>query len=169
MTQLGSGFEIARRDLEMRGAGDLLGEVQTGSLNKVGYALFNQLLQEAVIGAVPEELPRPRIELAVQAYLPEEYLADTRSRIAIYQRLSQLGNVRQLEKLKAELRDRYGPRPSPVSNLLKLAELRLLAEERGWQRIWIEEKFGQNTLYADEQKLAVLTPGQDPLELACQG
>ena len=168
MTQLGSGFEIARRDLEMRGAGDLLGEGQTGSLNKVGYTLYNQLLEEAVSGSPAPEVPKPRIELAVQAYLPEDYLADTGGRIAIYQRLARLENIRQIEKFRAELRDRYGPAPLAVKNLLRLAELRLLAQQQHAQRIWIEEKFGQSTLFADLTPLTTLSPGQDPLELACQ-
>jgi transcription-repair coupling factor (superfamily II helicase) len=167
MTQLGSGFEIARRDLEMRGAGDLLGETQTGSLNKVGYALFNQLLQEALAGEAPDEQAEPRIELAVQAYIPEEYLADTGGRIAIYQRVAGLRTARQLEKLRAELRDRYGPAPAPVNQLLRLAELRLLAAQHQARHIRVEDQFGETTLYADLTPLARLLPGQDPLEAAC--
>lgn len=168
MTQLGSGFEIARRDLEMRGAGDLLGENQTGSLNKVGYTLFNQLLQEAVTGTTSQNAPEPSIELAVQAYLPEEYLADTGGRIALYQRLAAVENARQLEKLQAELRDRYGPAPPPVADLLRLAGLRLLAREQKVNRIWLEDKFGQVRLYADERELTVVGPGDDVLDLACR-
>ena len=166
MTQLGSGFEIARRDLEMRGAGDLLGEVQTGSINKVGYALFNQLLQEALAGKAPDEQAELRIELAVQAYLPEEYLADTGGRIAIYQRLAGLRTARQLEKFREELRDRYGPAPAPVEQLLRLAELRLLAVQNKAQHIRVEAKFGETTLYDGLTPLARLRPGQDPVEAA---
>ncbi len=129
-TELGAGFKIALRDLEIRGAGNILGTQQSGHIAAVGYELYCQLLEEAVRG-LKKQPPRTPLEVNVDlpwaAYLPRDYVAGQRQRIEVYRRLARVRRLDRLEDFRAELRDRFGPLPEPAEWLLRQAEIRLLA------------------------------------------
>ncbi len=133
-TEFGSGFKLALRDLEIRGAGNLLGHEQHGHIAAVGFELYNQLLREAVGELRGEEVPQqepapPAWELRLDAYIPDSYIPDARQKVELYRRLALVDSLEALEDLRAEVRDRFGPIPEPVAYLFKLTELRLRAKE----------------------------------------
>lgn len=133
-TQLGAGFKIALRDLEIRGAGNILGTQQSGHIAAVGYELYCQLLENAIrqLKSQPVRVPlETTIELPWRAYLPRDYVASHQGRIEAYRRLARIRDLEKLEDFRQELRDRFGPVPEPAEWLLRLAELRLLASS--WQ------------------------------------
>ena len=145
-SELGSGFRIAMRDLEIRGAGNLLGGAQSGHIYDVGLSLYSQLLQEAVDqlkasqeqGAQPsttEESGFPRVELPEPAQIPESYIAHLPTRLAVYQRIAKIRGRGEVKALQEELRDRFGPLPDETESLLRLAALRALAGSVGIQSI----------------------------------
>jgi len=129
-TELGSGFKIAMRDLEIRGAGNILGAEQHGHIAAVGFDLYCRLLEEAVneargIEAAP--VAETTIELPVEAYIPDTYVPDTNQKVEIYKRLAGLAALSDLSDLWEELVDRFGDLPEPVQNLLAVAKVRVLA------------------------------------------
>jgi transcription-repair coupling factor (superfamily II helicase) len=129
-TSLGAGFRIAMRDLEIRGAGNILGTQQSGHIAAVGYELYCQLLEEAVRALKQMPLRTPlevTIDLPWVAYLPRDYVAGQKGRIEVYRRLTRVRKLDRLEDFRQELRDRFGPIPEPAEWLLRLQELRLLA------------------------------------------
>jgi transcription-repair coupling factor (superfamily II helicase) len=129
-TELGAGFKIALRDLEIRGAGNILGTQQSGHIAAVGYELYCQLLENAVreLTKQPRRTPlEVTIELPWPAYLPRDYVPGQRARIEVYRRLARVRQLGRLEEFRQELRDRFGAIPEPAEWLLRLAELRLLA------------------------------------------
>jgi len=129
-TELGAGFKIALRDLEIRGAGNILGNQQSGHIAAVGYELYCQLLENAVRTLKNQPLRTPlEVELALPwtAYLPREYVSGQRPRIEVYRRLSRIRRLDRLDEFRQELRDRFGPIPEPAEWMLRLAECRLLA------------------------------------------
>ena len=143
-SELGAGFRIAMRDLEIRGAGNILGASQSGHIQEVGLDLYTQLLNEAVQelegegGAtddieIPNELPR--IELPMNARIPEDYVDHLPTRLAVYQRLAKMTDADYIPEIRDELRDRFGPLPEEVENLLTLASLRALAADVGVESI----------------------------------
>jgi len=145
-SELGSGFRIAMRDLEIRGAGNLLGSSQSGHIREVGLDLYSQLLKEAVdelqheqgaedslVGEFVPDLPR--IELPLTAHIPEDYIPHMPSRLAIYQRVARLKDRVDIPILRQELRDRFGPTPEEVENLLTLADFRASAGGLGIESI----------------------------------
>jgi transcription-repair coupling factor (superfamily II helicase) len=133
-TELGSGFKIAMRDLEIRGAGNILGAEQSGHIASVGYELYCQLLENAV-RALKSQPPRQAVEVNVDlpwpAFLPRDYVPGQKLRIEVYRRLARLRDPQTLADFRQELRDRYGPPPDPVEWLLKTTEVRLLCVR--WQ------------------------------------
>ncbi len=127
-TDLGSGFKIAMRDLEIRGAGNLLGVGQSGHIAAVGYDLYCQLVTEAVAelkGEVPEEIPEVNLELPVDAHLPAAYVPRESLRLEAYRRLAAITSEAELADVRNEWEDRYGPIPEPALALLGVAELRV--------------------------------------------
>lgn len=131
---LGSGIRLAMRDLEIRGAGNLLGPEQHGHMAAVGFELYTRLLEEAIRrlrGEFVEELPDPTVELRLAAYLPEEYVPEERERLSTYRKLACARSVQEVAAVEEELRDRYGPLPDPVRNLLQVAALREMARPLG--------------------------------------
>ncbi|MCI0463920.1 MAG: transcription-repair coupling factor [Gemmataceae bacterium] len=133
-TELGAGFKIALRDLEIRGAGNILGAQQSGHIAAVGYEMYCQLLENAVRHLKNQPLRTPlevTIELPWPAFLPRDYVQGQRLRIEAYRRLARLRRPDRLEDFRQELRDRFGPLPEPVEWLVRLAELRLRAAR--WQ------------------------------------
>ncbi len=130
-TELGSGFKIAMKDLEVRGAGNLLGREQSGDIYSVGFDLYLKLLDEAVArlsdeGWNAEE--EPYLELEYAGFIPDSYIAHPAVKMEIYKKLASIGGKDDLESLYAELEDRFGPVPEEVSSLLALAEIRILCK-----------------------------------------
>ena len=146
-SELGAGFRIAMRDLEIRGAGNILGAEQSGQIHAVGFELYSQLLNEAVTeikseqqdGAAASKQDSPkvqvRVSLPLSAHIQEGYIPDLPTRLAVYQRLTRVQDRRQVEDIREELRDRFGALPSPVENLLYLVDLKLLASESAVESI----------------------------------
>lgn len=138
-SSLGSGFRIALKDLEIRGAGNLLGQEQSGHIGAVGFELYSRLLAEAVEklkaereGRKPAPRPAfPSVDLPLPAYLPEEYVPGTSLRLALYQRLADARSLQALGELEQELVDRFGRLPPPAKNLLYLGRLRVLGAQAG--------------------------------------
>ncbi|MHB1007710.1 MAG: transcription-repair coupling factor [Propionibacteriaceae bacterium] len=133
-TDLGSGMQIALKDLEIRGAGNLLGGEQSGHIADVGFDLYLRLVGEAVEefrGDAPEPEAEMRIELPVEAHLPVDYVESERLRLEMYKRLAEVRTAEDLEAVTAELRDRYGEPPEPVQALLAVAAFRLLCRRHG--------------------------------------
>lgn len=134
-SELGAGLQIALRDLEIRGAGNILGPEQSGHIAAVGLELYTQLLARAVAelreGRPIEEAPHVSIDLPVEATIPPEYCGDEAVRMSIYQRFASIRTAEQLGDLVAELEDRFGPLPKPVQVLAEIAELRLWANRIG--------------------------------------
>ena len=142
---LGSGFKIAMRDLEIRGAGNLLGAEQSGHITAVGFELYCQLLKQSVASMKGEKI-KPRVEvrvaldfLADASTLPESYVTESHHRIEIYRKLAQAADKTALENLQRELRDRFGPLPPPVELLLAVGELKIFASEKNVTSIEVED------------------------------
>ena len=131
-TEFGAGFQIALRDLEIRGAGNVLGAEQHGHLDAIGYDLYIKLLNEAVLeekGEPVEEKVDTTVSLNVNAYLPDSYVANAAQRMSLYKKIAHVRDERDTEDLYEELSDRYGEPPEPVLFLLDVALLRALAEK----------------------------------------
>lgn len=129
-TDLGSGYQLAMRDLEIRGAGNLLGQEQHGFIAEVGFETYVRLVKEAVEmlrGGTLEKPIQPRVEIGVDAYLPEDYVEDGLTRISLYQRIARITSTDEIANIAAELEDRFGALPEPAKMLLLVTELGLLA------------------------------------------
>ncbi len=142
-TELGAGFRIAMKDLEIRGAGNLLGAEQSGFMNSVGFDLYSKLLAEAIqeLQGKKAEMAAPQVtvDLPVDAYLPDEYINDRALKMNFYQRLANLTAREQVEAMQAELQDRFGPLLSPVEHLLKLLSLKVEAAEMGFESVAVKD------------------------------
>lgn len=141
-TQLGSGFKIAMRDLEIRGAGNILGPEQSGYIAEVGFDLYCKLLEEA-IKEIKGEPIEPRVETRVEtdlpAFLPETYVDDPKQRIIFYKRLVELKDLSEVDQLEAEVKDRYGALPPAGRHLFDFQRLRILAIKVGITRIVVKK------------------------------
>ncbi|MGI9519715.1 MAG: transcription-repair coupling factor, partial [Pirellulaceae bacterium] len=143
-SELGAGFAIAMRDLEIRGAGNLLGSEQSGHIATVGYELYCQLLETAVrnLKRLPAKISIDvDVDLPIEAYLPDEYVTDGKQKVDLYRRLARVESFDQVRALKTEMRDRFGKMPPAVVRLIKLSELKL--EATLWQvsHVFMEDKF----------------------------
>ena len=164
-TELGAGFKIALRDLEIRGAGNILGAEQSGHIESVGYELYCSLLESAVraLTSQPERAAFDcSIELSWRAYLPKDYVPGSRVKVELYRRLGRLRSFERLADFRQELLDRFGPLPTPAENLLVEADLRLLAERWQLERIHVEDEYAVLTYRNPKriQALAKLHPGR---------
>jgi transcription-repair coupling factor (superfamily II helicase) len=133
-TDLGSGFKIAMRDLEIRGAGNLLGTGQSGHIAAVGYDLYCQMVTEAVAelkGETPEVPVEIKVDVPVDAFLPTDYVVREDLRLEAYRRLAAVTTAAQVDDVRAEWQDRYGPIPAPAEALLAVARLRVVASAAG--------------------------------------
>jgi len=146
-TELGAGYTIAMRDLEIRGAGDILGTRQSGHIAAVGFDLYTRLLARAVreLRAQREGRPPPpeplgsiRIDLPIPVWLPDTYVPDVRLRLQMYRRLAELGSMAQIDEMEQELADRFGPLPGPARNLMYQLRLKALARDAGVGGIVVE-------------------------------
>ncbi|MBA7588425.1 Transcription-repair-coupling factor [subsurface metagenome] len=149
-TELGAGFSIALKDLEIRGAGTLLGQRQSGHISAVGFSLYTRLLAEAVEAqrakqagvpekAKPSPLPPPTIDLPLKAFIPEDYVADVETRLSLYQKLARVDKEAQIEALAQEFGDRFGKLPAEVKNLLYALRIKVLAARAGVESVSTED------------------------------
>ncbi|HET9575911.1 MAG TPA: transcription-repair coupling factor, partial [Nitrospira sp.] len=149
-TELGSGFRIAAADLEIRGAGNLLGKQQSGHIAAIGLDLYIQMVEQAVQrlkGQVVEEEPDPTLRLNVSAFIPEEYVADPHQRLSFYKRLSSSTQVGDLALLHGELQDRFGQPPDSVERLFEVMQVRMQA--KALRLVSIELKTGSVVVTLD--------------------
>jgi transcription-repair coupling factor (superfamily II helicase) len=148
LTELGAGFRIASHDLELRGAGDLLGAKQSGQIAAIGFEMYAELLEETILelkGQQKEERVDPEIRLGLSAFLPEKYLPDPNQRLVFYKKLAAADDERMLYDTADELRDRYGELPPPALLLLEVMKLRVLMKRL---RIEVAEFDGHNLIFA---------------------
>ncbi|WP_044011923.1 transcription-repair coupling factor [Legionella massiliensis] len=151
LEDLGAGFTLATHDLEIRGAGELLGEEQSGNMHAIGFTLFMEMLERAVsdlkAGKTPElATPMqqgPEIDLRLSAILPEDYIADIHTRLIMYKRIANAAHKEQLRDLQIEMIDRFGLLPQPAKNLLLVTELKLLASQLGINKINAAQQAGK--------------------------
>ncbi len=137
-SDLGAGFKIAALDLELRGAGNLLGGEQHGHINAVGFDMYVRMLEETVREIKGEEVPvqiHANISLGLDLRIPTEYIADEHQRLRAYKRIAEAASPEQAEKIRGELEDRYGPPPEAVSHLLEYSVVKSLAEQIGVEHI----------------------------------
>ncbi len=137
-TDLGSGFKIAMRDLELRGAGSILGAEQHGHMSAVGYEMYTKLLEEAIAAAKGETVAAPidsSIEIACEAYIPEYYIANPKFKIDVYKRISAIRQIDDKLSIETDLIDLYGDLPRPVANLIAVGYLRAMAVKHRFERI----------------------------------
>ena len=131
-TEFGSGFKIAMRDLEIRGAGSLLGEVQHGHMEQVGYDMYCKLLDEVVKEIQGEEVIEEidvQIDLDVSSFIPDEYIENSSQKIEIYQNIALCRSEEDIQNVTDEILDRYGQMPKEIENLLDVARIKMLARE----------------------------------------
>jgi transcription-repair coupling factor (superfamily II helicase) len=129
ITELGAGFRIATHDLELRGAGDLLGARQSGNIAAVGFELYTEMLDEAIRELKGEELEvrlEPELKLRVPAFIPEDYVKEPNQRLLIYKKLSQASSADDIADVKGELVDRFGPLPQAANYLMEVMAIRLV-------------------------------------------
>ena len=132
LDELGGGFKLALHDLEIRGAGNLLGKEQSGQIAAVGFELYTEMMQKAVKELKGEAIRpevEPEIRLTIPAYFPQDYIPDTNQRLLFYKRLAGLDDLTELEEIKEELKDRYGSFSSEVENLFQVMYLRRVLKD----------------------------------------
>jgi transcription-repair coupling factor (superfamily II helicase) len=143
LEDLGAGFTLATHDLEIRGAGELLGEGQSGNMHAIGFNLFMEMLERAVnslkAGKIPElSMPidqGPEINLQLSAIIPDDYISDVHTRLIMYKQISNARDREQLHQLQIELIDRFGLLPQSVKHLFQITELKWLATLLGIKRL----------------------------------
>ncbi|MEE3289397.1 MAG: transcription-repair coupling factor [Pseudomonadota bacterium] len=142
-TTLGAGFTLASHDLEIRGAGELLGDEQSGHMQKIGFSLYTELLEEAVEAIKAGRTPSPdpdlnksiEVNIRIPALIPEDYLPDVHTRLIMYKRIASSGDEEDLQELQVEMIDRFGLLPKPLKLLFCLTELKLRAQKFGIKKI----------------------------------
>jgi transcription-repair coupling factor (superfamily II helicase) len=157
LDSLGAGFELASHDLDQRGAGNLLGDEQSGHIREVGFELYQSMLEEAILAAKaearglkpPEDPSSPTISVDAPVMIPEDYVPDLALRMALYRRAADLADKAGIESLAAEMIDRFGPLPEPASNLLKIVEARNAARRAHVQKIEVGPKGALVTFVGD--------------------
>jgi transcription-repair coupling factor (superfamily II helicase) len=151
LDELGAGFTLATHDLEIRGAGELLGEEQSGQIQAVGFALYTELLERAVAALRAGRIPdldlaadhRTEVELHVPALIPDGYLSDVHARLVQYKRIASAPDAERLEELQVEMVDRFGILPEPLRNLFQIAGLRLRADALGIRKLELGAQGGR--------------------------
>ncbi|MGF1479609.1 MAG: transcription-repair coupling factor [Cyanophyceae cyanobacterium] len=154
-TQLGSGYQLATRDMEIRGVGNLLGAEQSGQMEAIGFDLYTEMLQEAIREIQGQEIPQvedTQIDLNLTAFIPADYIPDLEQKMDAYRAVATAVSKKDLAQIAADWSDRYGPLPAPVSELLQVMELKQQAKSLGFSRIKPEGK----------QHIALETPMEEP-------
>ncbi len=172
-TELGAGYRIALKDLELRGAGNLLGAEQSGHTQAVGFDLYLRWLEETVTalrGAGGGEAPPPpEVVLDVPSHLPDGYVPDDETKLDFYRRLARTTVPGDIDELRAELRERFGPLPTPAETLLDMARLRVLGGPLGLQHVLVRGEEARLTFRAGAApRLAGLTRALDEVQLAAE-
>jgi len=150
-TELGAGYQIALRDLEIRGIGNLLGAEQSGQISAIGFDLYTKLLADAVrqlkeaqnsgepAEPAPPEFSTVRVDIGIDARIPDSYIEDLAQRLSIYQRLARMQSSQEINDIDEEIRDRFGPMPTHVKLLMKSTQMRVLAEAAGVELVSAKE------------------------------
>ncbi|MEA1996776.1 MAG: transcription-repair coupling factor, partial [Gemmatimonadota bacterium] len=169
-TELGSGYEIAMRDLEMRGTGNILGSQQHGFINAVGFDTYLKLLQEAIKTLTSDKLQEPespgaKINLDLPAFLPDEYVPDSKQKLALYRKISRVEEDSVIDEIASELADRYGPLPAEARGLLAKTRLKTYAVRLRMEALFISDNyckldFGRKVKY----RLAKITSAVDSIQ-----
>ena len=148
LDSLGAGFQLASHDLDLRGAGNLLGDEQSGHIKEVGFELYQSMLEDAILAAKAgdiglareREALSPQITVDAPIMIPEDYVPDLAVRMALYRRMNDAEGADAVEALAAEMIDRFGPLPGPTQNLLKLIEIKRQAIEAQIAKIDVGQK-----------------------------
>lgn len=161
LSDLGSGFQIANYDLEIRGAGNLVGKEQSGNVNLIGFELYCDMLEETInklknagTDVAPEEDVSTEINIPVNAYIPDSYIEDATQKLLMYKRLSRVRHEDELGDLEAELKDRYGPIPPPLANLFEVIALKSMLS-----------RFKIRKIEKTRNKIALHVTGNTPLNM----
>ena len=142
-TEFGSGFKIAMRDLEIRGAGNILGAEQHGHIDTVGYDMYCELLAQSVseiTGKTPAESWQPNIDINIEAYIPPSFVKNHSTRLDIYKKIASIENDEDKLEIESEICDRFGDMPTAVLNLIKIAEIKYMAKDANILEITMKEK-----------------------------
>ncbi|WP_008314390.1 transcription-repair coupling factor [Leptolyngbya sp. PCC 6406] len=153
--QLGSGYQLAMRDMEIRGVGNLLGMEQSGQMDAVGFDLYMDMLEEEIADIRGQEIPKvdnTQMDLKVTAFIPNDYISDVEQKMSVYRALGTANSKRELTQIAADLNDRYGPIPYATEQLLRVLELKQIAKQLGFARIKPEGK----------QHIILETPMEEP-------
>jgi len=147
LDSLGAGFQLASHDLDIRGAGNLLGDEQSGHIREVGFELYQSMLEDAILAAKAGDIamerdkgPSPQITVDAPIMIPEEYVPDLAVRMALYRRLNDTADAREIEEMQAEMIDRFGPLPPPTANLIRLIEIKRQAIDANIAKIDVGAK-----------------------------
>ncbi|MEH2324427.1 MAG: transcription-repair coupling factor [Nostoc sp.] len=154
-TQLGSGYQLAMRDMEIRGVGNLLGAEQSGQMDAIGFDLYMEMLEEAIREIRGQEIPKvedTQIDLNLTAFIPADYITDLDQKMSAYRAVATAKSKSELKQIAAEWSDRYGSLPVPANQLLRVMELKQLAKKLGFSRIKPENK----------QHVVLETPMEEP-------
>src|SRR6476469_5898537 len=141
--QLGSGYQLAVRDMEIRGSGDVLGTEQSGQMEAIGFDLYAEMLEEAIREIKGQEIPKvedAQIDLTLTAFIPADYIADLDQKMSAYRSVASANNPEELQQIQADWCDRYGPIPLPAQQLIRVVELKQIAKKIGFSRIKPENK-----------------------------
>jgi transcription-repair coupling factor (superfamily II helicase) len=161
-TQLGSGYQLAMRDMELRGVGNLLGAEQSGQMEAIGFDLYLEMLDEAIKEIRGQEIPQvddTQIDLNVTAFIPADYIPDLDQKMSAYRAVATVRNSQELAQIAADWADRYGPIPSATQQLLQVMALKQIAKQLGIARIRPEDK----------QHVVLETPMEEPAWKLLQG
>ena len=144
-TEFGSGYKIAMRDLELRGAGNILGEVQSGNISSIGYDLYVKLLEET-LGEIKGDTPKVKaseieIDIKIDAYIPSSYIEDSNEKIDMYKKIATIGNEEDYDEIVEELIDRFGDIPKMVQNIMDISLMKSYASECGFGKIYEKSGF----------------------------
>ncbi|AKG22438.1 transcription-repair coupling factor [Calothrix sp. 336/3] len=154
-TQLGSGYQLAMRDMEIRGVGNLLGAEQSGQMDVIGFDLYMEMLEEAIREIRGQEIPQvddTQIDLNLTAFIPADYIPDIDQKVSAYRAVAAANSQEELQQIAAEWTDRYGNIPTPATQLLRVMELKQLGKKLGFSRIKPESK----------QHIILETPMEEP-------
>lgn len=151
LEDLGAGFYLATHDLEIRGAGEILGEEQSGQMQSVGFNLYMDMLQAAILAlkqgksldGISKPRPTTEIDLRLSAIIPDNYVPDVNLRLTLYKRLADCNTADEIAELKSEIIDRFGSLPASTENLLNITRIKLMAEEMGIRKIDVGTQYGR--------------------------
>lgn len=161
-TELGSGFKIAMKDLEIRGAGNLLGSSQHGHMSAIGYDLYCKMLEEAVKkvkGQEIEEAFEATVEINANAFIPETYITDPMQKMSIYKKIAAIRNQEDAYQIEEEIEDRYGTIPQSVYNLIAIAHIKAMAQANGFVEV-VNESRSVKLYYAPDYQMDIQAMGK---------